>query len=125
MAYNGLLVSPSFERLSLLTRTVYAQLLDQLVASSVGDPRGDVSLVSKTIRGRRYWYVQSRVGGKRVQKYLGPDSTDTERLARRWQAARAQAATRAELIAMARAGGAYVLPAVEARVMEPTRSSRA
>ena len=107
----------SFDRLSLLTQTAYAQLLDQLLAASVGDVGSEVSLVSKKIRGRRYWYAQTRAAGGKVQRYLGPDSPEIERLVERWRRGRSEASTRTELIAMARAGGAYVVPAAEARIL--------
>ena len=110
-------MEPLFDRLALPTQTLVARLLDQLLLSSVGDLESGVSLVSKTIRGRRYWYAQTRRTGTKVQTYVGPDSPETERLVERWRTARTAAASRAELIAMARAGGAYVLPAAEARVL--------
>lgn len=106
-----------FARLSLLTQTAYARLLDQLAAPAVGDPGTGISLVSKSIRGRRYWYAQTVEGGRKVQRYIGPDSPETERLVERWRGARAEASSRAELVAMARAGGAHVVSAAEARVI--------
>ncbi|MBI5500014.1 MAG: hypothetical protein HY907_07205 [Deltaproteobacteria bacterium] len=107
----------SFQRLSLLTQTAYARLLDQLGASTVGELASGTSLVSKSIRGHRYWYAQTRVGGRKIQRYVGPDSEETNRLVERWRRSRAEATSRAELVAMARAGGAYVVPAAEARVL--------
>jgi hypothetical protein len=110
-------VEPLFDHLALLAQTAYARLLDQLLVASVGDLRSGVSLVSKNVRGRRYWYAQARRVGKKVQTYIGPDSPETAQLVERWRAARAEASSRAELVAIARAGGAYVLPAAEARVL--------
>jgi hypothetical protein len=110
-------VDPLFDRLALLAHTAYSRLLDQLLVSSVGDLGAGVTLVSKNVRGRRYWYAQTRQAGKKVQSYVGPDSPETARLVERWRAARAEASSRTELIAIARAGGAYVLPASEARVL--------
>jgi hypothetical protein len=107
-----------FVRLSLLTQTTYARLLDLLVTSTVGEIDAASTLVSKQIRGRRYWYVQSYVNAKKIQTYLGVESPELLQLMERWRTAKAEANTRAELVAMARAGGAYVLGAAEARVME-------
>jgi len=107
-----------FTKLPLLTQTAYARLLDLLLTAEVGSPVGSASLVSKTIRGRRYWYAQRREGGKKVQSYIGPESPEVEALVERWRQSRTEAASRAELVAMARAGGAYVIGAAEAEVLQ-------
>ena len=52
-----------FERLPLLTQTAYARLLDLLLTTEAGGLAAG-SLVSKTIRGRRYWYAQRQDDGK-------------------------------------------------------------
>jgi len=115
-AYND--VSPAFRRLSLPTQTAYARLFDLLLTSQVGDIASGASLVSKTIRGRRYWYAQRLEGGKKRQTYIGPETPEVADLLDRWRRARRQGASRAELVAMARAGGAYLVGAAEARVLE-------
>jgi hypothetical protein len=106
------------DRLPLLAHTAYARLLDLLVAAEAGGDLLGTSLVSKTIAGHRYWYAQRTENGKKVQHYLGRQTPQLEALVARWRRAREEAATRAELVAMARAAGAYVVSAPEARVIE-------
>jgi hypothetical protein len=110
-------VEREYARLPLTVQTIYARLLDQLLVTDLGDPAG-VTLVSKRIAGRVYWYAQQYVDGKKVQRYLGPETPDLTAVVERWRAARAEASSRAELVAMARAGGAATLPAPEARVLQ-------
>src|SRR5260221_9238591 len=74
-------------------------------------------MVSKTIRGRRYWYAQRQEQGKKVQRYIGPETAEVAALIERWRRSRGDATSRAELIAMARAGGAYLMSAAEADVV--------
>ncbi len=107
-----------FIRLPLLTQTAYARLLDLLLTAEVGGPEAGASLVSKTIRGRRYWYLQRREGSKKVQRYLGPETQQVAAMVERWRRQRDERQSRAELIAMARAGGAHILGAAEAQVLE-------
>jgi hypothetical protein len=109
---------PAFVKLPLLTQTAYARLLDLLLTNEIGAPTGDGSLVSKSIRGRRYWYAQRQEDGKKVQSYLGPETPEVLALLERWRRGKSEAATRAELIAMARAGGAHAVGAAEAQVLE-------
>lgn len=107
-----------YVRLPLLAQTAYARLLDLSLTAHAGDPASGATLVSKTIRARRYWYAQRTLDGKKHQTYLGPETPELLRLVERWKAARRDADDRAELVAIARAGGAYVLPGPEARVLE-------
>lgn len=107
-----------FVRLPLLVQTAYARLVDLLLTAEAGDLSAGTSLVSKRIRGHTYWYAQRLEDGKKVQSYLGRQTPELEALVERWRRARAEAADRAELVAMARAGGAYIVRADEARVME-------
>jgi hypothetical protein len=112
------MAAAEFSKLPLLTQTAYARLPDLLLTAEVGSPAGSASLVSKTIRGRRYWYAQRREAGKKVQSYIGPESPEVEALVERWRQSRTEAASRAELVAMARAGGAHVIGAAEAEVLQ-------
>jgi hypothetical protein len=106
-----------FTKLPLLVQTAYARLLDLLLTAEVGgQPEG--SMVSKSIRGRRYWYAQRNEGGKKVQSYIGPETPEVLALVERWQRRRDEKTSRAELVAMARAGGAQVLGAAESQVLE-------
>ena len=107
-----------FSKLPLVTQTVYARLLDLLLTAEAGVPTSGAALVSKTIRGRRYWYAQRREGGKKVQRYIGSETPEVEALLARWRQARSEAASRAELVAMARAGGATVVGAAEFQVLD-------
>jgi hypothetical protein len=107
-----------FSKLPLVTQTVYARLLDLLLTAEAGVPTSGASLVSKTIRGRRYWYAQRREGGKKVQRYIGSETPEVEALLERWRQARSEAASRAELVAMARAGGATIVGAAEFLVLD-------
>lgn len=109
---------PEFERLSPLTQTAYVRLLDLLLTAEMGGPEVGASLVSKTIRGRRYWYAQRQEGAKKVQRYLGPETQEVLAMVERSRRGREEGQSRAELIAMARAGGAHVLGGAEAQVME-------
>lgn len=106
-----------FTRLPLLAQTAYARLGDLLLTTEAGDPTEGASLVSKTIRGRRYWYAQRREGGEKVQTYIGPETPEVEAVVERWRRGRVEARSRAELVAMARAGGAYTIGAAEADVI--------
>jgi hypothetical protein len=108
-------------RLPLAVQTQYAELVQQLLHdAAAGTTRRSGSLVQKTIKGRRYWYLQSSEGGARTQVYLGPDGEDLvdllERLRRDLAEARTRAADRGALVSMAVAGGAYAVSPAEARV---------
>jgi hypothetical protein len=112
------MAEPDFHRLSLLAQTAYARLLDLLMTAEVGGPEETASPVAKTIRGRRYWYLQRYQAGKKVQRYLGPETPEVVATIERLRRRRDEKASRAELIAMARAGGAHIVGAVEAEVLE-------
>lgn len=107
-----------FRRLPLLTQTTYARLLDVLLTAEAGDAAAGATLVSKTIRGRRYWYAQRLENGKKVQRYIGPETAEVTAMVERWRRGRAEAEGRAELVAMARAGGAHLVGAAEADVLQ-------
>lgn len=109
---------PEFQRLPLLAQTAYARLLDLLLTAEAGGPEDTATAVSKMIRGRRYWYLQRQQAGKKVQRYLGPETPEVTATVERLRRRRGEEASRAELIAMARAGGAHVLGAAESEVLE-------
>lgn len=81
-----------------------------------------VTLVTKRIRGRTYWYAQGTVDGEKRQTYLGPESPELDARIAAWRSAKAEEKTRAELVAMARAGGAHAVTGAEARVFEQLAS---
>lgn len=107
----------AFTRLPLLAQTTYARLVDLLLTSEAGDLAAGTTLVSKTIRGRRYWYAQRHEAGKKLQSYVGPETPEIAAVIERWRRGRAEADSRAELVAMARAGGVHVVGAAEAAVL--------
>jgi hypothetical protein len=106
-----------FARLSLAAQTAYARLLDTLVTAEAGRLEEGVTLVSKRIRGHKYWYAQRTVDSKKIQKYLGRESPELLQTLERWRRGREDALSRGEQVAIARAAGAYSVNAAEARVL--------
>jgi hypothetical protein len=68
----------TFTRLSESAQTLYAELLDQLrAADAEAAVRGlSGTFVSKTIRGRTYWYLQRSEGAAKRQIYVGAESPE-------------------------------------------------
>ncbi|WP_293868019.1 GSU2403 family nucleotidyltransferase fold protein [uncultured Alsobacter sp.] len=71
--------------LSLQFQTMYAQLVD---IAHLGRLQSDFAstgnFVSRTIKGRRYWYFRTPMeGGNRRDRYVGPDSPELEERIRR------------------------------------------
>ena len=99
---------------------VYSQLLDELLG--VGLPSRGISFVRRAVRGRDYWYMQLVIGSERQAFYLGPDDEATRRRVEANRTLRREAEqaeeVRGRLVTMLRAGGAAVLPASHARVLE-------
>lgn len=103
----------AYIRLGESVQTLYAELLDQLrVADAEIAVRGaSGTFVSKTIRGRTYWYVQRSEGAAKRQVYVGAESP--ELLARIDDAATHRASTasdeqrRREIVSMLGAGGMF------------------
>lgn len=64
------------DRLPLSAHTSYAELMERLRLARIGDFPATAKFVSKTVKGRLYWYVQMPTGGEegRKQIYVGPDS---------------------------------------------------
>lgn len=107
-----------FARLALTAQTAYARLLDTLLTAEAGGAfDAGVTLTSKRIKGYNYWYSQRYVDGKKVQSYLGRESPELLQTLERWRRGREVAASRAELVAVARAAGAYAVSAGEARIL--------
>lgn len=59
-------------RLPLTVQTAYSDLLQRLQEDALIETGG--APVERTVRGRRYWYTRTLIGGREVQRYLGPDS---------------------------------------------------
>jgi hypothetical protein len=119
VAYNGTL-----QRLPESVHGLYAELLDRAMVLDAELASDEVrgAFVSKTIKGRKYWYVQERaVNGVRRQRYLGPESPTLVRwmedAGKNRNLARDAAATNHRLVAMLRAGGARVERPLMARVV--------
>ncbi|MEO1085306.1 MAG: GSU2403 family nucleotidyltransferase fold protein, partial [Acidobacteriota bacterium] len=114
-----------YEFLTEASRQLYAELLELSIhaaAEEAAEPIPAGTFVSKTVRGRLYWYLQTSVGGQRLQRYLGPESADLQR----WMDAVAQTraergpdlSNRSQLAAMLAQGGATTLGAALFRVIE-------
>lgn len=69
--------------MSLVMQTTYAELLEQAEAAAFADAFPEPgAFVSKTVRGKRYWYFQTGRGEKRIQRYAGPETPELlERIA--------------------------------------------
>lgn len=107
------------------TQTLYAELLERLLADSarrsVGRAPG--TFTSKTINGEAYVYFQySEPGGRHRQLYLGKKGPGLQRLIERFKRERADAETeqadRERLCAQVRAGGGWTMGARPARVLK-------
>ncbi|MFL6263675.1 MAG: GSU2403 family nucleotidyltransferase fold protein [Thermoanaerobaculia bacterium] len=114
----------AFQRLPESVQTLYAELLDQVIqaeaeAAALEAPQG--SFVSKSIKGKTYWYLQRMEGGRKRQQYLGRESPsllawiESAREARERLAA--DAGQRARLCSMLLAGGAVAESATAVRVL--------
>lgn len=117
------MTSEQVHRLSMSALTLYAELTSQLVTARL-QHRGLLPpgvLVTKEIRGQKYWYIQYDEAGKRRQVYLGPHASVGERLdelRERWEDWTADDARMAQLSAMLRAAGLRAQDSTTARVLE-------
>jgi hypothetical protein len=60
---------------ALVLQTTYAELQERCAAAAFHDAFSeDGTFVSKTIKGRRYWYFQQSSNEGREQKYVGPET---------------------------------------------------
>ena len=68
-----------------------------------------VSFPTKTIKGKKYIYVATKVGNVPMQRYLGPDNEETRELVNKekalWQSTATSRIHRARLVNMVLAGG--------------------
>ena len=107
-------------QLPLVLQTAYADLLDKLQDDAIAahvDSGG--SFVSKTVKGRRYWYVQSRdAAGKLHQAYVGAETPQLlQRIQRRRATTDAERVRRDIVRALVRGGAAPAVPANVGRVL--------
>jgi hypothetical protein len=62
---------------SLVLQTTYAELLDRCASTAFHDAfPEDGTFISKTIKGRQYWYFQQSSNAGRGQKYVGPETPE-------------------------------------------------
>jgi hypothetical protein len=61
----------------LVVQTTYAELLERAAATAFSDAfPEDGTFTPKTVNGRRYWYFQLGTDEGRVQRYVGPESSE-------------------------------------------------
>src|SRR3989337_2923341 len=61
----------------IIIQTMYAELLERSAAASFSRAFPEQGVfVSKTVRGRRYWYFQTPSTRERVQKYVRPETPE-------------------------------------------------
>ncbi len=99
---------------------LYSQLLQQ---SAIPAPSGNgLSFIKKKVKGHIYWYLQVNIGNRQTQRYIGPESPETqdkiEFEKRLWFDAQADIKKRKQLVAMLQAGGVWFVSHNEARVFE-------
>jgi hypothetical protein len=72
---------------SLVLQTTYAELVDRCAATAFHDAfPEDGTFISKTVKGRRYWYFQQSSEAGRGQKYVGLETPELlERIAQHKQ----------------------------------------
>jgi hypothetical protein len=94
-------------------QTLYAELLDQLRAADAEAAVHGLSgtFVSKTIRGRTYWYLQKSEGAAKRQIYIGPETPQLlarmEETASRRAIVAADEKRRREIVGMLEAGNLH------------------
>jgi len=100
---------------------LYSELLDLALAAGSPDRVPLATVVTKTVRGHRYLYLQRNLGGHRQQLFLGPDNERTSHRVRHlregWEQLSAEAMPRERLVTMLRAAGAQGPDSQTARVL--------
>jgi hypothetical protein len=62
---------------ALVVQTTYAELLERCAGAAFDDAFSEEGVfVSKTAKGRRYWYFQNRTAEGRKQRYVGPETPE-------------------------------------------------
>ncbi len=112
------------DRQPLEVQTIYAELLEQLAAYEASRAIGHApgSFVTKTIKGREYYYFQHMgPGGTKRQTYLGRRDESLDNLAERFAEGRANVAddlhSIERLAALLRVGGAMLTDVPSSRVL--------
>jgi len=111
-------------RLPLETQTLYAELLERLVAfeahRAIGSAPG--SFVTKQVKGAEYYYFQySQPGGSKRQAYVGRRDEVLDSFVERYKEARettvAERESAERMVSLLRAGGAMMTDSSSARVL--------
>lgn len=112
--YNG-----SLRPLPLVLQTAYADLLDKLQDAAVAAAAQRGSFVAKLIKGRRYWYVQTRDGdGTQRQSYVGPETPELLTRIQQQRADTDAARARRDIVrALVQSRAAPAVPAMIGRVL--------
>jgi hypothetical protein len=113
------------EALGLQAQTVFAELVERLEARAAVRTIGQLSgsFVSKTVKGRDYWYFKTSVPSRgQVEYYLGADSAALRGVVEAHRSERPndteEEAAIAELCGMLRAARAMLLDSASARVVK-------
>ena len=112
------------EHLGIQVQTVFAELVERLQARAATRTVANLSgsFVTKTVKGRVYWYFKTSVPSRgQIEYYLGPDSPALRGVAEAHRRGRladaAEDAGIAELCGMMRAARAMLLDSASARVV--------
>lgn len=109
-----------FEPLPAPATTAYADLLLALMRAPLS-ARG-ISYITRTIKGRRYWYLQYVISKRKTSHYLGPATPELDELVERAKSLPAADAddieVRERLVATGIAAGLMPVAAAEGRVYE-------
>jgi hypothetical protein len=63
--------------IALSLQTTYAELLERCATADFEDAFPEDGIFTpKTVRGRKYWYFQTKANGKRPQRYVGPETEE-------------------------------------------------
>lgn len=113
------------ETLPSSAQSAYADLLDSLTGTP--PPSRGITVFTRTLKQKRYWYLQSVIGEKKQSFYLGPDDHATrqwiESAKTRQQNDVEEHPTRERLVATGVAAGLWAPNAGETRVYEALAQS--
>ena len=118
------------DKLPLETQTLYAEMMEQLVAREAHRSMGHASgcFTTKDIKGASYYYFQySDPGDVQRQVYIGKKSNELDRLVERYnterEAFKVDEDNIRRLCALLRAGGAFITDTASARVIKSLAES--
>jgi hypothetical protein len=104
---------PDYNPLDGTATLLYSELLDRSLGAEIAKGVG-FSFTSKTLKGRKYWYLQHTLGNSRKQYYLGQDSEDLRASIAsqkaRWEEDKQDLQSLEKLVAMAINGGCASIP---------------